>query len=51
MGLGLAIVERIVDDHGGRLVLGNHPAGGAEVRVRLPCVAASVGNEASVASV
>ena len=36
MGLGLAIVERIVDDHGGKLVMGNLPEGGAEVRVRLP---------------
>ncbi len=36
MGLGLAIVERITEDHGGRLEVGNRSAGGAEVRVRLP---------------
>lgn len=50
LGLGLAIVERIVEDHGGRLEIGNRDEGGAEVKVRLPCVAASVENETSAAS-
>jgi len=36
MGLGLAIVERIAEDHGGKLVIVNRPEGGAEVKVRLP---------------
>ncbi len=36
LGLGLAIVERIVEDHGGRLRLTNGDEGGARVRVRLP---------------
>lgn len=36
MGLGLAMVERIAEDHGGKLTLRNRASGGAEVRVRLP---------------
>jgi two-component system OmpR family sensor kinase len=35
-GLGLAIVDSIVRAHGGRVVAGNHPAGGALVRIELP---------------
>jgi signal transduction histidine kinase len=35
-GLGLAIVERIMTVHGGRLEIGEAPGGGAEVRLRLP---------------
>lgn len=35
-GLGLTIVRRIVEMHGGQLVLGRSALGGAEVRVRLP---------------
>jgi PAS domain S-box-containing protein len=46
MGLGLAIVERIVEDHGGRLELGNGPGGGARVKVRLP-IEAEIGNGAA----
>lgn len=36
VGLGLAISEQIVHDHGGTLVLDNREQGGAEVRVFLP---------------
>lgn len=36
MGLGLAIVERIAEDHGGKLMIGNRAEGGAEVRFHLP---------------
>lgn len=35
-GLGLAIAQRIVEEHGGRLRARNHPAGGAELEVWLP---------------
>lgn len=35
-GLGLTIVRRIVEMHGGELSLGKSSLGGAEVRVRLP---------------
>jgi PAS domain S-box-containing protein len=38
-GLGLAIVQRIVEEHGGSIAAGNRPVGGAQVTVRLPCVA------------
>lgn len=36
MGLGLAIVERIVRSHGGELVLSNRPEGGLSAIIRLP---------------
>ena len=35
-GLGMAIVRRIVLDHGGRIEAGNRPGLGAEVRILLP---------------
>lgn len=35
-GLGLTIVRRIAEMHGGQLSLGQSPLGGAEVRMRLP---------------
>lgn len=34
-GLGLAMVKKIVDEHGGDVRLGNRDGGGAEVRIRL----------------
>jgi signal transduction histidine kinase len=41
-GLGLSIVQRIVEQHGGLVEARNHPAGGAEVVVRLPLQAGPV---------
>lgn len=35
-GLGLSIVHRLVKAHGGEITARNHPAGGAEMEVRLP---------------
>lgn len=35
-GLGLAIARRIVQEHGGELLLENHPGRGATFIVRLP---------------
>jgi signal transduction histidine kinase len=35
-GLGLAVARRIVEQHGGRIVLGDAPGGGARVEVRVP---------------
>ena len=35
-GLGLAIVRQIVEDHGGRVIAGRAPSGGAAVGFRLP---------------
>ncbi len=35
-GLGLAIVKRIVDGHGGEILLANRREGGLEAKVRLP---------------
>ncbi len=34
-GLGLAMVKKIVDEHGGDVRLANHDGGGAEVHIRL----------------
>ena len=41
VGLGLAIVDRIVDAHEGRLVIAPRPAGGLSVTVDLPASPAS----------
>ncbi len=35
-GLGLAIARKLAEAHGGQLTAGNHEAGGAEFRMRLP---------------
>ena len=35
-GLGLAVVQKIIVSHNGRVVAGNRPSGGAEFRIRLP---------------
>jgi signal transduction histidine kinase len=38
-GLGLSIAQRIVEQHGGRIVAANHPDGGGVVTVELPVAA------------
>jgi signal transduction histidine kinase len=38
MGLGLGIARGVIEAHGGRLVLSNHPEGGLNAVVRLPAV-------------
>jgi len=35
-GLGLAIAHRIMDEHGGKLIAGNNPEGGACMTARFP---------------
>jgi signal transduction histidine kinase len=37
-GLGLAVAQRIVEEHGGRITGANRPGGGALLTVRLPSV-------------
>jgi PAS domain S-box-containing protein len=36
IGLGMSIVQRIVEEHGGRVTAGNRPEGGAVITMRLP---------------
>jgi C4-dicarboxylate-specific signal transduction histidine kinase len=36
MGIGLAICQSIIGEHGGKIAVANHPAGGAVFRVILP---------------
>jgi two-component system sensor histidine kinase PilS (NtrC family) len=40
-GLGMAIVYRIVQDHGGRISVDSHPGGGTVLRIELPLAGAS----------
>ncbi len=42
VGLGLAITERAVRFHGGRVVAFNRPEGGLRVEIRLPMIASGV---------
>jgi signal transduction histidine kinase len=37
-GLGMSIVQRIVEEHGGSVWAGNHPEGGAMIVVRFPLI-------------
>jgi signal transduction histidine kinase len=37
-GLGLAVVWRVVEQHGGTVVIGASPLGGARFEVRLPAI-------------
>jgi PAS domain S-box-containing protein len=37
-GLGLSIVSRVIEGHGGRLGVSNHPDGGAVVDLDFPCI-------------
>ncbi|HYO15560.1 MAG TPA: PAS domain S-box protein [Thermoanaerobaculia bacterium] len=37
-GLGLSIVSRVIEGHGGRLGVANHPEGGAVVDLDFPCI-------------
>jgi len=37
-GLGLPIVKKIIDEHHGNIEIGNAPAGGARIEIRLPLI-------------
>jgi PAS domain S-box-containing protein len=47
-GLGLSIVRRIVEEHGGSIVAENRPQGGASIHIRLPARAARTADGAMV---
>jgi nitrogen fixation/metabolism regulation signal transduction histidine kinase len=44
-GLGMAIVKKIVEEHGGTIIADNNEAGGAQIRIQLLLVAANPGSE------
>jgi PAS domain S-box-containing protein len=46
-GLGLAVVQKVIVSHNGRVEAGNRPGGGAEFRIRLPLSAAESGSGGS----
>ena len=48
VGLGLAITERAVRFHGGRVAASNRPSGGLQVEIRLPLIASGQGTAPSV---
>ena len=47
-GLGLSIVRRIVEEHGGSIEAENRPEGGASIRIRLPARVAHTADGAFV---
>ncbi|SDG50587.1 two-component system, OmpR family, sensor histidine kinase MprB [Lentzea fradiae] len=47
-GLGLSIVQRVVDAHGGRATVGRSARGGALLRVELPAARLIAGNDTAV---
>jgi two-component system sensor histidine kinase CpxA len=51
VGLGLAITERAVRFHGGRVAASNRPEGGLMVEIRLPLTPATVGEEEALETV
>ena len=48
-GLGMAIVYRIVQEHGGRLAVDSRPSGGTRITVELPAASAEVAAAAPAA--
>ena len=44
-GLGMAIVKKIVEEHGGTIIAGTNDAGGAQIMIRLMLVAAGSDSE------